>query len=159
MNSSPHLFTTLAIITTLLMSACSSLPHHVISSDQQNSELTPQICHPSHDSAIVKLETRHGTTASGVVISPNRIITVAHAIAADKKIYVKLENELLPATVISINRDADLAYLAAYTGNISPIPMANNKPAPGSSVWAAGYPLASSQHISCLLYTSPSPRD
>lgn len=127
------------------LAACSTI------SPEQFLSVTSKNCHPVHDNyrdAIVKLNDLNGSTSSGVVVAPNRVITVAHAIEPNGDIFVEIDQILHQAKVISINRSTDLAYLAVHTGNILPIAVAENPLRSGESVWAAGYPLASSQRIS-----------
>ena len=148
----------------LLLSACSTTRAYLSSANTQALGANPvrvatkaliysdeDDCHPVKDTyraAIVKLDTLNGSTASGVVIGQNKVITVAHAIDPRSKIYVEIDEVLHQAEILSINRQTDLAYLLVQTNNIQPIPLATKHPKVGESVWAAGFPLAAEQRVS-----------
>lgn len=108
-------------------------------------------CHPmqkDYRQAIVKLDTFSGTTASGVVIAKNRVITVAHAIQNNTRIYAGIGDNFHEARLISIDKRTDLAYLEVETLDIVPLALAEEQPTKGESVWATSFPLASSQRVS-----------
>jgi len=102
--------------------------------------------------AIVRIRSGDNTSASGVVIAPNTILTAAHILEPSRALYVMIGNNLHAATLQLSDINLDLALISADTGNLKPIainptPIHYNEP-----LWAVGFPLSLSQKISVGYY-------
>lgn len=85
-------------------------------------------------------------SGSGVVISGNRILTVAHNVADATYITVRRQNEDAkhPARVLFVDHDCDLALLTvdepAFFANVTPFELGQT-PLPQTPVVVAGFPI------------------
>lgn len=104
--------------------------------------------------SIVHIKSSRGSTASGVVIGKNRVLTVAHAVDRDNKFSAEIEGQRVDAQVLATDEANDLALLAVPTGNLKIIPLSNIPLKVEEPVWALGFPLAKSQRLSLGLYQS-----
>lgn len=83
---------------------------------------------------------------SGIVISPYQILTAAHVVNDTDHVIVKLgDNQLVPATVISRQKQFDLALIQTTRLPIEPIHFASEKRQKHEWVWAMGYPMGQAQ--------------
>lgn len=98
--------------------------------------------------SIVPIESGSNSRASGVVVSDNLIITAAHVLENLTDTYAVINGELYVASVLLIDREADLALLSVSTENLSPIPLRKSELYASQEVWAVGFPGAQAQHTS-----------
>lgn len=92
--------------------------------------------------AILPVATDHGSYASGVVFSANRVLTAAHAVEGAESFFVEVGADYRAADLVFIDHAADLAVLAVDTDDILPIELALAEPAERQPVWAVGFPRA-----------------
>ena len=95
--------------------------------------------------SVVRVTGDDGSRASGVVIAHNRIATAAHVVAASRTVYIEFGNAIYNAQLLRIDKERDLALLAAPTMDLWPIPVSSRLPIYWQPVWAVGYPLARDQ--------------
>ncbi|MBX2835390.1 MAG: serine protease [Gammaproteobacteria bacterium] len=92
--------------------------------------------------AILPIATDHGSHASGIVFSQNRVLTAAHALAGADQVFVKVSNDFRLARVLILDQHSDLAVLSIDTENIEPVRMTLKEPIDRQAVWAVGFPRA-----------------
>lgn len=117
--------------------------------------MTNQQCHLPDDTvraSVVRIAALDGSTASGVIIAKNRVLTVAHAVDNAASAKVEVDGEFQSAQVIGIDAENDLAMLAVGTSELAPMPLSNTLLRESEAVWAIGYPLALDQKLSLGLY-------
>ncbi len=102
--------------------------------------------------SIVHIKSSRGSTASGVVIGKNRVLTVAHAVDLDSRFTAEIEGQRVEAQVLATDETNDLALLSVPTGDLKIIPLSNVPLEVEEPVWALGFPLAKSQRLSLGLY-------
>lgn len=129
--------------------ACASQQHASLDISAQCDPYTDQI-----RASIIRLNTNTGTTASGVVVAKDRVLTVAHAVDDNRDVYAEVAGGLHLAKLTALDLKNDLALLEVTTTNISPIRLSRVLPKVAEPVWAIGFPLASSQRVSSGLYES-----
>jgi len=108
-------------------------------------------CHwPSNKilASIVPIVSGESSHASGVVVSNNLVITAAHALEDYYDTIVTVNDEMYLASVLLVDREADIAVLSVLTENLYPIPLSKNDLYESQEVWAAGYPRAENLHTS-----------
>lgn len=98
--------------------------------------------------SVLPVATDDGSYASGVVIAPNRVLTAAHAVMDSEHAFVRIDHDFIPAEVISVDNDKDLAVMIVDTGDINPIRLAPREPYENEPVWAIGFPHALSRKTS-----------
>ncbi|MCB1755313.1 MAG: trypsin-like peptidase domain-containing protein [Gammaproteobacteria bacterium] len=98
--------------------------------------------------SVLPVATDDGSYASGVVIAPNRVLTAAHAVGDAEHAFVRIDHDFIPAEVISVDIDKDLAVMIVDTGDINPIRLAPREPYVNEPVWAIGFPHALSRKTS-----------
>lgn len=105
---------------------------------------------PDSDSlqAVLPVAAEDGSYASGVVVAQNRVLTAAHAIAPDTRVFVGVQNVYRKARVLLIDPATDLAVLSVDTGSIEPLRIANADPRISEQVWAVGFPRAQAKTTS-----------
>ncbi|MGB5325076.1 MAG: serine protease [Pseudomonadales bacterium] len=99
-------------------------------------------------SRIVQLRGDNGGHASSVVIRPNLLLTVAHALAGEERVYAEIDGILQLVTPLVINETRDLALLAVDTRELQPIPISDRPLLDNERVWAIGFPLGRAQRTS-----------
>lgn len=102
--------------------------------------------------AILPVATDHGSHASGIVVSQNRVLTAAHALSGSDRVFVRVSNDFRLARVILFDKQSDLAVLSVDTENISPVPMTLNEPLERQPVWAVGFPRAQGKTTSAGVF-------
>ena len=90
-------------------------------------------------SAILPIATDHGSHASGIVVSQNRVLTAAHALSGSDRVFVRVSNDFRLARIILLDKQSDLAVLSVDTENISPVPMTLNEPLERQPVWGGRF--------------------
>ncbi len=108
-------------------------------------------CHwPSNQilNSIVPIESGENSHASGVVVSSNLVITAAHVLEDYYNTAVEINDAMHLASVLLVDKEADIALLSVWTKNLYPIPLSKNDLYESQEVWAAGYPRAQSLHTS-----------
>ena len=144
-----RLFFCLAV--SLAFNACSSQQH------VSNLNIVPAQCDPYSNAvrdSIIKLNTSAGTTASGVIVADNRVLTVAHAVDDNREVYAELDGKLVLAQLSAIDKNTDLALLEVETAGRFPVPFSGVVPNVAEPVWAVGFPLAAAQRVSTGFYES-----
>lgn len=81
-----------------------------------------------------------GTTGSGVVVAPNRVLTAAHAVRSGGGLQAKVGDQLVPAHAVSFDMQRDLALLAVNTGDLPVLNLMVRDLSPGENIWVAGFP-------------------
>ena len=92
--------------------------------------------------------------SSGVVIAPNRVLTVLHALDFDSKNYAVIGGNAIPAEAVAINEEQDLVLLETHTGSIAPVTLSERRLAIEESIWAIGYPLGGKRRTSLGVVTA-----
>lgn len=103
-------------------------------------------------SSVVRIAAPDGSTASGVIIAKNRVLTVAHAVEDASSAMVEVDGQFQVATVLGTDTDNDLALLSVTTNDLVPMPVSSTMLRESEAVWAIGYPLALEQKMSLGLY-------
>ena len=137
------------------LAACSSTGVNVMPA-MANTNATDAQCNPYQDEvrhSILRLRTQD-STASGVVVAQDRVLTVAHAVDKSRKVVAEVEGFAMQAEVIAIDEANDLAILDVPTGAIPAVTIADEKLTANEQVWAVGFPLASNQRVSEGIYES-----
>jgi len=98
--------------------------------------------------SVVRVTSEDGSHASGVVVGPNRVLTAAHAIDEAYRSYVRIGEQLYPASVASIDRSKDLAILEVSSLDVDPIELGDSDLSNSAKVWAVGFPRAESKTTS-----------
>lgn len=98
--------------------------------------------------SIVPIESGKNSHASGVVVSNNLVLTAAHVLEDYYETVVAVNKELYLASVILVDKEADIALLSVSTENLHPIPLSKYDLYDRQEVWAVGYPRAQSIHTS-----------
>lgn len=128
---------------------------HVSASDvPENSPIRCELPDTQTRASIVHIKSSRGSTASGVVIGQDRVLTVAHAVDLNSKFSAEIEGKRVDAQVLATDETNDLALLAVPTGNLKIIPLSSIPLEVEEPVWALGFPLAKSQRLSLGLYQS-----
>lgn len=96
--------------------------------------------------SVVRLKSADGGHASGVVIGPDRIVTVAHILESDSSLEVEIAGEIRSGYVLSVDEENDLALLAVETGDTRPVAMSHSPMRKFEPVWAVGFPLSLEQY-------------
>lgn len=102
--------------------------------------------------AVVQIKSGDSGFGSGVVIGENIVVTVAHTVDRNKRLYVRIAGEDRVASIISMDEANDLALLAVDTKELRPVPLSGSALQLDEMVWVLGYPLASAQKLSLGLY-------
>ncbi|MGI9286329.1 MAG: trypsin-like peptidase domain-containing protein [Pseudomonadales bacterium] len=103
-------------------------------------------------SSVVRITALDGSTASGVIIAKNRVLTVAHAVEDATSAMVEVDGKFQVATVLGTDTENDLALLSVATSELAPMPVSRTLLRESEAVWAIGYPLALEQKMSLGLY-------
>lgn len=103
-------------------------------------------------SSVVRIAALDGSTASGVIIGKNRVLTVAHAVEDATSAMVEVNGKFEVATVLGADTDNDLALLSVSTGDLVAMSVSRTSLRESEAVWAIGYPLALEQKMSLGLY-------
>lgn len=103
-------------------------------------------------SAVIPVAAEDGSYASGVVVGRNRVLTAAHAISPDTRVYVGINNSFRAAKIQFIDKMNDLAILVVDTGAIRPLQIANGDPKLRQPVWAVGFPRAQAKTTSAGIF-------
>lgn len=98
--------------------------------------------------SIVPIESGENSHASGVVVSNNLVITAAHVLEDYYDTAVEINDALYLASVLLVDKEADIALLSVRTDNLYPIPLSKYDLYESQEVWAAGYPRAQDLHTS-----------
>ncbi len=93
-------------------------------------------------SAIVRIAGDDGSTGSGVVIAPDRVLTAAHVLSETNTAYIGYNGEFREARMLLIDEENDLALLDAPTGSLPPLRIGTRDMQIDDKVWAIGYPRA-----------------
>lgn len=89
---------------------------------------------------VLVISTDDGTTGSGVVVAPNRVLTAAHAVRSGSGLQAKVDGDLVPAHAVSFDMQRDLALLAVNTGDLPVLSLMLRDLNPGENIWVAGHP-------------------
>jgi S1-C subfamily serine protease len=111
----------------------------------------PACLQPDMDTreSVVRISTDAGAHGSGVVIGPNRVLTAAHVVYDAHSTKVGRDgDDYVPARVLGLDSDNDLALLEADTAGLAPVPIARAPLAAYEDVWAIGYPMALDMAVS-----------
>jgi len=105
---------------------------------------------PDHETqqSIIPVAADDGSYASGIVIAPNKVLTAAHVIASSNHAFVAVDYDFMPARILQIDEEKDLAVMEVDTGSITPIILSHSEPYLNEPVWAIGYPNARSNTTS-----------
>jgi hypothetical protein len=105
---------------------------------------------PSMVSISVKLAGDGGQTGSGVIVSPNEILTNCHVVENSESVQVTFsDGGTIPATLIGRVSTLDLCLLSAVSNNRTPITISPiSEIEVGQTVYAVGDPLALKTTIS-----------
>ena len=98
--------------------------------------------------SIVPIESGENSHASGVVVSNNLVITAAHVLEDYYNTAVSINDKTYLASVLLVDKEADIALLSVWTENLYPIPLSKYDLYERQEVWAAGYPRAQGLHTS-----------
>jgi len=98
--------------------------------------------------AVLPVAAEDGSYASGVVVAQNRVLTAAHVIAPDTRVFVGIADVYRVARVLLIDPETDLAVLSVDTGSIRPLRIASQDPRISEQVWAVGFPRAQAKTTS-----------
>lgn len=119
------------MVTTLVMLLCVSTAHAGSTCSAPNKAIKEMIV----------LIDGGNSVGSGVIVSRRRILTAAHVIENTDTPLISINGELLPARLISLDTNNDLALLEADLPPVTPIQFSAHKLVKHDSVWAMGYPL------------------
>ncbi|GMA38287.1 MarP family serine protease [Mobilicoccus caccae] len=78
---------------------------------------------------------------SGFVVGPGLVVTNAHVVTGSDAVRIRKDGLRSTAEVVAFDPGRDLAVLAADTGDLTPIPLADSDLRRGSEAIIAGYPL------------------
>ena len=93
-------------------------------------------------SAIVRIAGDDGSTGSGVVVAPNRVLTAAHVLSETDTAYIGYDETFKEAHILLIDEENDLVLLEGPTENLTPLQLGTRDMVPNDRVWAVGYPRA-----------------
>jgi S1-C subfamily serine protease len=96
--------------------------------------------------SIVPIESGKNSHASGVVVSNNVVLTAAHVLEDYYETIVVVNDKIYLASVLLVDKEADIALLSVRTENLHPIPLSRYDLYERQQVWAVGYPRAQSLH-------------
>jgi S1-C subfamily serine protease len=96
--------------------------------------------------SIVPIESGKNSHASGVVVSNNVVLTAAHVLEDYYETIVVVNDKIYLASVLLVDKEADIALLSVRTENLQPIPLSKYDLYERQEVWAVGYPRAQSLH-------------
>ena len=99
-----------------------------------------QECNLSMHNSIVRIVLSPTSSASGVVIAPDRVLTVLHGLPLNQQIEIHFESHEALATLIASHHGYDLALLQVPTGSTPVIEIATQKLQKGDFVTAVGFP-------------------
>lgn len=102
--------------------------------------------------SIVQITDNNGGFSSGVVVARNQVLTVAHAVTGENKIFATVAERLVPATVTAVYEDKDLALLSLDTFDLPAMDIAEADLHDQEKVWAIGFPLGKSQRTSLGIF-------
>ncbi|MEQ1903648.1 MAG: trypsin-like peptidase domain-containing protein [Pirellulaceae bacterium] len=92
----------------------------------------------------IDLKPQGGSSGTGFAIHPDGVImTCAHVVEGADRVFVKINNQNVPATVIAYDAANDLALLKVAQTFSQIIPMSDSIPDLGTSCRAIGFPMAS----------------
>lgn len=131
-----------------------ALGHTSLSHAQEPAAVRCELPDPATRESIVHIKASRGSTASGVVIAQDRVLTVAHAVDPGSKLAVNIQGVFLEAELIAVDEANDLALLSVPTHSLKVIPISNEPLRVEEPVWALGYPLAKKLRLSLGLYQS-----
>ncbi len=138
------------LVSTLLVAFGQISPSHA----QEPVAARCELPDPATRESIVHIKASRGSTASGVVIAQDRVLTVAHAVDPNSKLAINIQGAFVEAELIAIDETTDLALLAVPTGSLKIIPLSAEPLRVEEPVWALGYPLAKKLRLSLGLYQS-----
>jgi len=81
-----------------------------------------------------------GTVGSGVVVAPNRVLTVAHAARSAGRLHALVKGQKVSAHAASFDLQRDLALLVLNTGDLPVLPLMARDLSVGEHIWVAGHP-------------------
>lgn len=142
-------------IAALLLSACSTSGLHTMQATA-SPDARSNACDPYNDDvreSVIRLA-NGGSTASGVVVAKDRVLTVAHAIDGPGAVTAEVEGYTMRAKISAVDKANDLAILEVPTGDIPAVRIASRSLQVSEPVWAVGFPLASAQRVSEGIYDS-----
>jgi len=89
---------------------------------------------------VLVVSSEDGTTGSGVVVAPNRVLTAAHAVRSGGSLKAKVGGQLVAAHAVSFDIRHDLALLALNTAELPVLDLMARDLEPGENIWVAGHP-------------------
>lgn len=89
---------------------------------------------------VLVVSSEDGTTGSGVVVAPNRVLTAAHAVRSGGRLQAKVNGQLVAAHPVSFDIQNDLALLALNTAKLPVLDLMARDLNPGENIWVAGHP-------------------
>lgn len=91
--------------------------------------------------SVVRILNETNGKSSGVVIAPNRVLTVLHALDMGGKNYAVINGQRQPAEALAFNEQHDLVLLKTDTGSLPAMPLSKRPLNNSEFIWAIGYPL------------------
>lgn len=89
--------------------------------------------------SVVEVVSHAGSHATGVVLAKDRVVTVAHALAAGTEIRVQIKGNEQPASLEAIHEAYDLAILRVDTLDSLPIPLSFDQLRTQEPVWVVSF--------------------
>ena len=102
--------------------------------------------------SIVRIESGDNSTASGVIIDTNTVLTAAHALETGQPVWAYMGERGWPAKITLIDHQLDLALLQVNTEQLAPLPLNKSPLASKERLWAIGFPLSLDQKVSLGYY-------
>ena len=93
-------------------------------------------------SAVVKIRMSDNNTASGVVVSPNHVLTVLHALPINSSPIIEFEYHVARADLVSTHHGYDLALLQVNTANSLGLPVVKEGAGLNQNTAAVSYPVS-----------------
>lgn len=124
----------------------------VLSACASNGDLRCALPGEHTKASIVRVIANNKDFSSGVVVSKNRVITVAHALEKANAVSIQYKGQHREASILSLDKHTDLALLATDTGNLRAIDLSENELKPQEPVWSVAFPMAMSQRTELGLF-------
>ena len=87
--------------------------------------------------AVVRIG-RHGGRGCGVVVAKDRVLTNAHNLRDRTTEVTFADDRAAQGELVGLDADGDLAVVSVDTGEVAPIPWADDVPGTGAAVFALG---------------------
>ncbi len=96
---------------------------------------------------MVKIHLSESNTASGVVVAPNRVLTVLHAFAVNSNPVIEFEYHSAVGKLIASHESFDLALIEVNTSNTLNLKVSKSNFSEGDEVSALSFPGLSPQKV------------